>query len=83
VHILEQVNVRQEADLLDPGLLAAMWSSFEEQVDQAGEGVQVVAVTVSDCSGRCGDVGSERAGECLELYDGESCLMGDLRRASC
>jgi hypothetical protein len=79
VVILEQVNVPNEADLLDPGLLAAMWSSLEEQRDQAGEGVQGDAVTVAGCSGKCGDVGRERAGECLELCDGESCLMGYLR----
>ncbi|RSH80677.1 hypothetical protein EHS25_007155 [Saitozyma podzolica] len=34
VFILEQVNVRNEAALLDPGSLAAMWSSLEEQPDQ-------------------------------------------------
>jgi hypothetical protein len=82
VFILEQVNVRNEAELLDPGSLAAMWSSLEEQLDQAGEVVQGGAVTVSSYLGKCADVGRERAGECLELYDGESCLMGDLRRAT-
>ncbi|RSH95804.1 hypothetical protein EHS25_000896 [Saitozyma podzolica] len=82
VLIPEQVNVRNEADLLDLGLLAAMWSSLEEQRDQAGAGVQGGAVTVAGCSGKCGDVGRELAGDCLELYDGESCLMEDLRRAT-
>jgi hypothetical protein len=82
VFILEQVNVRNEAALLDPGSLAAMWSSLEEQPDQTGEVVQGGAVTVSSCLGKCADVGRERAEECLELYDGESCLMGDLRRAT-
>jgi hypothetical protein len=81
--ILEQVDVSNEADLPDPGLLADMWSLLEEQQDQAGEGVHGGAVTVAGYSGKCGDVGRERAGECLELYDGESCIMGDMRRESC
>jgi hypothetical protein len=70
VLILKQVKGPDEdSSQLEPGLLAAMWSSLAEQQDQAGEILQTGCVTIATCPGFCRRCGSGASWRMLVAFE--------------